>query len=586
MRFKIIVCCALIFSVSALFGADIGNLSYKVRNGGVIITNCLSSSAGELSIPPSIEDKPVTMIGENAFRSCSKLTNVVIPDTVIRIEDKAFYGCVGLTKLTVPNSVTSIGKYAFYACVKLAEVQLGKGLKSIGDWSFNTCVNMTRVTIPDNVTSIGDRAFFGCIKLDNITLGTGLNTIGDSAFRDCARLKGNLIIPDNVIRIGDYAFYRCVSLTGLSISKNLATIGDQVFYRCSKLTSVVIPKSVTSIGNYAFYRCASLASVTFEGNAPSVGSALFLNVAETASVYRNFSANGFDDKIGGLPVFVGRARSENLVYIIDSNSATITITDCDTKVSGNLEIPSSIENKPVISIGENAFRDCVNLNNVKIPDGIKTIKSGAFYKCTNLSNVNIPETIATIGMSAFKGTALANIKIPDTVTNIGSSVFRDCLRLTNIEVQDSHPVYAREAGMLLNKAKDVLLSYPSASGEITIPSTVKKIAYGAFAGSNVHKVRMSESVTTIEGNAFTQCKELREIFISKSVTAIGLGAFGGCQNLTVMTFYGDSPSQVEDVFKNEPESLLRDAPAKIHYNLKNNTWKDTWFDRPTMPVGL
>jgi len=142
MRFKIIVCCALIFSVSALFGADIGNLSYKVRNGGVIITNCLSSSAGELSIPPTIEDKPVTMIGENAFRSCSKLTNVVIPDTVIRIEDKAFYGCVGLTKLTVPNSVTSIGKYAFYACVKLAEVQLGKGLKSIGDWSFNTCVNM------------------------------------------------------------------------------------------------------------------------------------------------------------------------------------------------------------------------------------------------------------------------------------------------------------------------------------------------------------------------------------------------------------------------------------------------------------
>ena len=102
----------------------------------------------------------------------------------------------------------------------------------------------------------------------------------------------------------------------------------------------------------------------------------------------------------------------------------------------------------------------------------------------------------------------------------------------------------------------------------------------------MHKVRIPESVTTIEDKAFTQCKELREIFIPKSVTSIGVGAFGGCQNLTVMTFYGDVPSQSKDVFKNESDSLLRDSQAKIHYNLKNETWKDTWFGRPTMPVSL
>ena len=139
---------------------------------------------------------------------------------------------------------------------------------------------------------------------------------------------------------------------------------------------------------------------------------------------------------------------------------------------------------------------------------------------------------------------------------------------------------------MLNKKKEILLSYPSASGEITIPGTVKKIAHDAFAGSNVHKVRIPESVTTIEDNAFTQCKELREIFIPKTVTSIGVGAFGGCQNLTVMTFYGDVPSQSKDVFKNESDSLFRDGPVKIHYDLKNKTWKDAWLGRPTMPVSL
>ena len=52
----------------------------------------------------------VTSIGFYAFRECSNLTSITIPNSVTSIGERAFYGCTGLTSVTIPNSVTSIGK--------------------------------------------------------------------------------------------------------------------------------------------------------------------------------------------------------------------------------------------------------------------------------------------------------------------------------------------------------------------------------------------------------------------------------------------------------------------------------------------
>ena len=73
-----------------------------------------------------------------------------MPATVTRIGGAAFRGCTSLATVTIPNSVTSIGDYAFVDCTALATV-----------------------TIPKSVTSIGENAFDGCTSLSLVKVGRG-----------------------------------------------------------------------------------------------------------------------------------------------------------------------------------------------------------------------------------------------------------------------------------------------------------------------------------------------------------------------------------------------------------------------------
>jgi len=87
-----------------------------MREGnGIIITGYLGSKT-EIRIPPTIQNLPVTGIGEGAFEGHASLTSVTIPNGVTSIGDCAFYLCGGLTSVIIPDSVTNIGFLAFNSC--------------------------------------------------------------------------------------------------------------------------------------------------------------------------------------------------------------------------------------------------------------------------------------------------------------------------------------------------------------------------------------------------------------------------------------------------------------------------------------
>ena len=59
-----------------------GNLSYDVTNAGEIeITGC-DMNVASVEIPAEIDGKRVTSIGDNAFRDCTSLTEITIPDSI------------------------------------------------------------------------------------------------------------------------------------------------------------------------------------------------------------------------------------------------------------------------------------------------------------------------------------------------------------------------------------------------------------------------------------------------------------------------------------------------------------------------
>ena len=269
--------------------------------GANILSNTYSNNQGCISF-----DASVTTIGSNAFKGCSTLASLTIPNSVTSIGDYAFQNCSGLTALTIPNSVTSIGRNAFSGCSGLTALTIPNSVTSIGQNAFYQCSGLTSITIPNSVTSIELGAFKSCTGLTSIVIPSGVTSIG-GALISSPRLTSIIVeesnkvfdsrgncnaiietatnmliqgcetttIPNNVTSIGEEAFDGCKGLTALTIPNSVTSIGRNAFTGCSGLTALTIPNSVTSIGNSAFVSCTGLTSVTIPSSVTSIGTYAF-----------------------------------------------------------------------------------------------------------------------------------------------------------------------------------------------------------------------------------------------------------------------------------------------------------------------
>ena len=244
--------------------------------GYTIYMNKEATLPEAIIIPSTYNGKAVTSIGDSAFRGCSSLESVRIPDSVTSIGDHAFYYCSNLESVTIPDSVEFIGNVAF-AGDRLTSIIVDENnnyYKSIDGNLYSkdgkTLIQYakgkedTSFEIPYGVTSIGDHAFFSCSNLKSVTIPDSVEFIGDEAFGNCTSLE-SVTIPDSVESIGSRAFYLCYSLTSVVIGEAVTSIGEYAFTLCSSLESVVIGDGITSIGEYAFSNCDSLTDVYYTG---------------------------------------------------------------------------------------------------------------------------------------------------------------------------------------------------------------------------------------------------------------------------------------------------------------------------------
>ena len=534
--------------------------------------------SGDISIPAQVSyggySYSVTSIGDYAFSSCSGITSLTIPNSVIYIGEGAFEFCSGLTSLTIPNSVISIGGLAFFGCNSITSVTIPSSVTSISGTIFGRCSNLNSINVEVGNPKYDSRD--NC----NAVIRTSDNTLIDGC--------NNTTIPISIKKIGAGAFFGCSGLTSVTIPNSVTSIGGDAFYGCNSITSVTIPSSVTSIDNNAFRGCSNLNSINVEVGNPKYDSRDNCNaIIRTAD---NTLYTGCKNTI--IPGSV-----TSIGYSAFAGCSGLTL----------LTIPNSVK-----SIGDYAFEDCSGLTALTIPNSVTSIGNSVIYGCSNISsinvengntvfdsrnncnaiirtadntlitgckNTNIPNNVTSIGNYAFYYcSGLTSVTIPQSVTSIGSFAFWGCNSITSVTVEATTPIAINEdcfpmganatlyvpagckaayqaaaywkvfvniveASPIINFADPTVKALcvqnwdTNGDGELSEAEAAAVSSLGRVFKENkaitsFDELKYFTGLTSINSHAFYGCSGLTSLTIPGSVTSIGDDAFWGCSGLT------------------------------------------------------
>ena len=219
----------------------------------------------------------------------------------------------------------------------------------------------------------------------------------------------------------------------------------------------------------------------------------------------------------------------------------------------------------ITTIGASAFWNNTSVEEIILPNSLKRLGGDCFYYCTNLKKVNIPSEVWIMGNNPFAGCPKLELTnespyfvledgilygrdkkdviyypinkqakeyvVPSTVSCIGKHCFFDCDNLerivihknvvrfennpfsgcTKLEVENHSPYYHFENGVIYNKFKTTII--------------------GCLNGSQIDELRIPETVTSINRNAFWNCKGIKKVVITKNIVRIGYNPFASAENM-------------------------------------------------------
>ena len=553
-------------------------------------------------------------------------TEVIIPDfcgeyPVVSVYSRAFEGCSDITKVTFGANVKTVGEYVFSNCESLEEILFNDGLEAIGGYVIYDCEKIKNIVVPDSVKGIAKGAFYST-KLESITLPFlgakqpqnsgewfsknfgyifGSTTNSSSYIPDTLK---TVVLTDKCLEIAKEAFNNCNKIESVTINGSITIIGEAAFRDCDSLKNIVIPDSVERIEYEGFRGCISLESVTFGKNIKYIGASAFAGCSSLKDVYYNGSMSDRNNtQILYNPGLTDATwhyadDGDDLTYNFNDADLTATVVGCEASVT-TVTIPATKRSGDltytVTAIGDEAFANLVDLEEVVIPEGVVRIGNNAFAGCSSLTDITLPLSVNTVGKNAFFAEGGHSYNL--TIDYAGSWVNRK-----NITA-DEENYYFQMAKWFYDDIEDnVIYEYDESNKTAAvlevapfvahkeIPATVTKdgntyavtsIGELAFYNcSNLWKVTIPEGVVSIGESAFAWLGEFETVNLPSTLREIGDDAFIGCKNLTLVNYAGSESGKSNIVIGLNNEYLI-----DLAWNCQGatpvlNGWVDidgTWY---------
>lgn len=539
-------------------------LSEFELNGDTLVK--YTGTAATVSVPSTVKT-----IGNEAFADNSNIKVVNIPTSVEAINYAAFSGCNNLQKIWLPNSVETIDNAAFCNCTSLKEASIGTGVRKMGTGVFAGCPELSTVsatgnnyftvddgviydrdketivevlqgrkanayTMPSTVKDIYPYAFYGCRNINTVTCSPYLDLIPAFSFSNCMGLS-KVNISYSVNRIDMKAFENCVNLYDVEIPLSVAFIHDTAFDGCPML-NVIAPEYSYAAKWFKSHKRSNAENIDDEDNGDKRGE-------ESSATGNNASKDKDKEKENRFTpegmisetVIVGRQA----VFIID-NSNPINVNS--GPVPASTDYSETIEQLDVLQAETNGK----GLNLPKFSVVGDKIATKAFY-LNPMTQYEFPEGITSIGDFSFARSGLKTVVIPESVTHIGYGAFYHCDDLVQIlvpetvtDIEPSAFDYTRMlenwvdygTGSFMVMGDGILVAYRGLNSKITIPDGVKQIGPGVFKDYiGLEEVTIPDSVWRICEEAFSGCKNLKNVYGAMGVTDIEDRAFYYCPLETV-----------------------------------------------------
>ncbi len=557
--------------------------------------------AASYVIPPTVHT-----IQYGAFYNSKYLKSITIGDSVSTIFDGAIWNMNSLETLEISASATDIGtSLLLLSSFKVANVNVNAGnpnytsvdgvlfnkaktvlfvfpaartgdayvipstVTTIAENAFDASA-LTAVTIPNSVKTIKQSAFYGS-KLQTVVIPNSVTTIESSAFAYSYSLK-KLIIGNGVTSLSSYAFsgnYNLASYSYCGTALSATVLNDAGLSDKTNMCGKDVPGAPTNV--VATATGGTTASVAF--SAP---------VSNGGSVITSYTATSTP---GGLTGSIQQAGSGSITISGLNPETSYTFTVFATNLVG--DGAASGASAPVTTDKNTYTYSCGNNATYTITDGVvgngaacageiilssQAHKIGTYsFSYSQVTSIILPNSVTEITYNAFSSmTQLKTINIPSSVITIGNTVFYGS-SLLSITVDPTNPNYSAVDGVLYNKDKTTLLSYPSGKDASTwsIPSSVTSIAGYAISNvSSLIKLQIPEGVTSLAYGAVDSCNNLTEISIPSTLTTIESPVSLGWNSPLLINFNIASAnpnySSVNGVLFNKDKTILYLYPrAKV-----------------------